>query len=605
MELSPDQPLAGVLAPLFALRGEADLGIGDVGALREFVGWAADTGFGVVQLLPVNAIGNDNSPYNAISSVALEPTTIDISAVPELDAAEISFLTEQTDLEALRQGPVAYPQVKAVKRKLIERAYDLFLTRSWRRNNARARAFRRFVKANASWLEPYALFRALMEENGGSECWDTWEKSQRTSRTAWHWLARRTTAHRRTLERSMRFVMFEQWIAWTQWEELKSDAEKLGVALMGDVPFGVSYYSADVWNSPELFNLGWSGGAPPEPLFTDDAFTHKWGQNWGVPLYRWDALRKENFAWWRHRVRMVRRIFHLFRIDHVLGFYRIYGFPWRPERNGEFLPLSPLEAEQNTGGLLPRFWEWDDATPAHCAENRAHGEERLRHLLEETGAYRLIGEDLGTVPEYVRPSLRSLDIPGFKIPFWEHDASGTLTPGAAYERLSVATYATHDHEPMRALWEHWMSVIEAALHRPHDLASERDRAWWDVRRLAAWAGFSVPCITAFEDVHEKLLEGLLRANSWLAITMITDVFGTSQRFNVPGAVSESNWSQRLALPISAWERDTASTAATDRMRRVIRATQRHGPVRHRAGNISRAPATISSPRGHVARFPAS
>ena len=123
-----------------------------------------------------------------------------------------------------------------------------------------------------------------------------------------------------------------------------------------------------------------------------------------------------------------------------------------------------------------------------------------------------------------------------------------------------------------------MSVIEAALHRPQELAGERDRAWWDVRRLAGWAGFSVPRITAFEDVHENLLEGLLRANSWLAMTMITDVFGTSQRFNVPGAVSESNWSQRLALPISEWENDVGARAATERMRRVIRMTQRNPPA---------------------------
>jgi 4-alpha-glucanotransferase len=567
-----------VLAPLFALRSESDLGIGDVAALREFVDWAADTGFGVVQLLPINATGNDNSPYNAISSIALEPTTIDISAVPELDAAEIAFHTQEVKLDVLRAGPVAYPLVKALKRKLLSRAYDLFLVRSWRRNDRRARAFRRFAQSNAAWLEPYALFRTLMEENAGTERWDTWPSGTQTSETAGHWLARRSSAHRRAIERAMRFVMFEQWIAWSQWEELKAYAESRGVGLMGDVPFGVSYYSADVWDSPQLFDLSWSGGAPPEPLFTDDAFTQKWGQNWGVPLYRWDAMRTQRFAWWRHRVRMVRRIFHLFRIDHVLGFYRIYGFPWRPERNSEFLPLSSAEAQQLTGGLLPRFWEYDDATPEHRARNRAHGEELLRQLLDETGVYRLIGEDLGTVPDYVRPSLQSLRIPGFKIPFWEQDATGDLVAGDAYERLSVATFATHDHEPLRALWEHWMSVIEAALHRPHELAAARDRAWWEVRRLAAWAGFSVPCITAFEDVHEKLLAGLFRSNSWLAITMITDVFGTSQRFNVPGAVSESNWSQRLALPISEWERDAGLRAAGDRINRLIRATRRTGTL---------------------------
>src|SRR5947199_5697208 len=118
---------------------------------------------------------------------------------------------------------------------------------------------------------------------------------------------------------------------------MKSYAEAHGVALMGDIPFGVSYYSADVFARPDEFMLEWSGGAPPEPYFKDDAFTQKWGQNWGIPLYRWDQMRADNFAWWRQRVRGLRHLFHVFRIDHVLGFYRIHSFPWRPEENIRFL----------------------------------------------------------------------------------------------------------------------------------------------------------------------------------------------------------------------------------------------------------------------------
>src|SRR6202022_2928990 len=109
---------------------------------------------------------------------------------------------------------------------------------------------------------------------------------------------------------------------------------------MGHIPFGVSYYSADVFARPAAFALDWSGGAPPEPYFKDDEFTQKWGQNWGIPLYRWELMRANNLGWWRQRIRGVKQIFDLFRIDHVLGFYRIYAFPWRPERNKEFLPLD-------------------------------------------------------------------------------------------------------------------------------------------------------------------------------------------------------------------------------------------------------------------------
>src|SRR4029077_19005073 len=121
---------------------------------------------------------------------------------------------------------------------------------------------------------------------------------------------------------------YVQWIAYQQWREIKSYAESRDTALMGDIPFGVSYHSADVFTRRDEFMLEWSGGAPPEPYFKDDAFTQKWGQNWGIPVYRWEKMRANNFAWWRGRVRAVRSIFHLFRIDHVLGFCCIYAFSW-------------------------------------------------------------------------------------------------------------------------------------------------------------------------------------------------------------------------------------------------------------------------------------
>ena len=224
----------------------------------------------------------------------------------------------------------------------------------------------------------------------------------------------------------MQFFRYVQWIANEQWSATKRYAEERHVALMGDIPFGVSYYSADVYSRPEEFALDWSGGAPPEPYFKDDEFTQKWGQNWGIPLYHWDIMRSRNLDWWRQRVAKVRAVFHLFRIDHVLGFYRIYAFPWRPRQNAEFLPLSLEEAQARTGGDLPHFRPREDDTPAHKAANRTQGEEILRVLNEVCGEHRLIGEDLGALPDYVRPSLLSLGIAGFRVPFWEVERDGRL-----------------------------------------------------------------------------------------------------------------------------------------------------------------------------------
>ena len=263
-------------------------------------------------------------------------------------------------------------------------------------------------------------------------------------------------------------------------------------------------------------------------------------------------------------------MFHLFRIDHVLGFYRVYGFPWRPEQNAEFARFGEEEARERCGGELPRFHPGPDDTEVQMARNRAHGEALLGPLLEETGPYRLVGEDLGTVPPYVRPSLESMDIAGFKVPMWELEWDTRLSPGREYTRLSVATYATHDHPPLRVLWERWMHVIACGESGVEADAHARDGAWWEVRRLAAWAGFDVPRMMEFEQVHEAFLRGLLACNSWITIFMVTDLFGTTQRFNVPGEVSASNWSARIALPVSQWAHSHALEGLMQRLAEALK-----------------------------------
>ena len=332
-----------------------------------------------------------------------------------------------------------------------------------------------------------------------------------------------------------------QWIAHQQWREIKSYAEARDVALMGDIPFGVSYHSADVFARREEFMLDWSGGAPPEPYFKDDAFTQKWGQNWGIPLYRWSAMRSNNFEWWRERIRAVRHIFHLFRIDHVLGFYRIYAFPWRPRKNKQFLPLVQNEMLEQTGGRAPHFIPRDDETPDNCEANKHDGEGYLRVVLEEAGATRVIGEDLGAVPNYARPNLRSLGIAGFKIPQWEV-RDEQVTPGDKYERLSVATYATHDHKPIRALWEE-------AFERP-TATSEQSR--FDLAKIAFFAGLNpnLDKVDFEKDFYPAIMEALFKSNAWIAIVMITDLLARNYRFNVPGTTGSSNWTRRMQRSIA-------------------------------------------------------
>ncbi len=570
MNLTPDSRIAGILAPLFAIRSARDLGVGDVGCLRELVDWAADSGFRLVQLLPINETGADHSPYMAVSSAAIEPSTLEITPeqVPGLTREAMDAVLAEVDLGILRKGAVAYAFVKPLKLKLLDLGFENFSKTDLARNTRPARNFRAWVAAQSAWIEGYGIFRVLMDENGANERWDLWPEEQRSLAGAQAWLERQAGPARKRIERRIRFYKWVQWVAFTQWEAVKDYAGQRGVWLMGDVPFGVSYYSSDVFAEPGLFDLQWSGGAPPEPAFQDDPFIAKWGQNWGVPLYHWDRMREEDFRWWRRRVHLTREMFHLFRIDHVLGFYRIFGFPWRPTENAEFVALTLDEARAKTGGRLPRFFPRDDSNDEHRDGNRRDGEEFLKALLRETGEFRLIGEDLGVVPPYVRPSLTSLGIAGFKIPIWEVKWDGWLIDGADYQRLSLATYATHDHEPLRGWWDR--RHLAATGEGP-----DKAYAWDQIVKLTAFAHLHMPHPEPWSDsLHRTLLRALFRSNSWIAVCMITDFFGTDQRFNVPGAVAESNWSERLPYPIEAWRENPDIKSHTAAVKEILRETGR-------------------------------
>lgn len=539
MDLSPERKIAGVLAPLFALRTENDLGIGDLGSLREFIDWAGEIGFKLVQLLPINEMGGDHSPYNAISAVAIEPTTLHLAPGSPGDLMHQDFdeVVAEFDLERMRKGPVKYPRVRKLKMALLERAYRRFAER-----NGSDSDFATFCKRESAWLDDYAFFRALMEENGGRETWDEWRDEHREPNSARAWLEAQPQETRDQFEDRAKFYRYVQWIAERQWLEVRSYAEEREVALMGDIPFGVNLYSADVYSRRGEFATDWSGGAPPEPYFKDDEFTQKWGQNWGIPLYRWDVMRSRNLDWWRWRVRGVQKIFHVFRIDHVLGFYRIYAFPWRPTRNKEFLPLSQEEMRERTGGASPQFYPRDDSTGQNCEMNRREGEDYLRVVLEEARATRVVGEDLGTVPDYVRPSLRSLGIAGFKIPQWENYPNGRTIPGSEYQRVSVATYATHDHKPVRALWD---DAFESS-------TAETEQARNDLGKIAAFAHVAEPNEESDFDreFYAPIMEALFGCESWIALVMITDLLARKDRFNVPGTTTGSNWSRRMAKTIA-------------------------------------------------------
>src|SRR5438105_4503703 len=204
MELSPEKKIAGVLAPLFGFRGENDLGIGDVAVLREFIDWAAGIGIKLVQLLPINETGGDHSPYNAISAMALEPTTLHLApgSPEDLTREDYQAAVADVDLTKLRHGAVKYEAVKKLKRRLLEKAFANFSANA---SEDRLANFARFLEQESEWLDQYVVFRALMERNGESEAWDRWPQEHRSFHAARKWRDSLSEDARRQIEDRERF----------------------------------------------------------------------------------------------------------------------------------------------------------------------------------------------------------------------------------------------------------------------------------------------------------------------------------------------------------------------------------------------------------------
>ena len=332
----PAQPLhtSGLVAPLFALRSDSDWGIGDFGALREAIDFAAEAGMHAVQLLPINDTTStrdtaDSYPYNAISVDALHPIYIDLNALPPLPEAEqATFLSEANALRAL--PAVDYPRVLALKERYLRRSFELS-----GKEMLGSEAFQSFYQAAAAWLRPYALYCVLRDHfgTGAPTQWAGWEVYDEDKATAY--LDDPANAE---------VVSYYYWLQFVldgQMQEVRSYAEARGIFLKGDLPIGVAPHSVDVWRAPYLFHTEQSAGAPPDDFAAD-------GQNWGFPTYDWTAMQAEDFRWWRQRFEQQARYFHAFRIDHILGFFRIWEVP-RTQHSGllgHFHPAQPYTLDE-------------------------------------------------------------------------------------------------------------------------------------------------------------------------------------------------------------------------------------------------------------------
>ncbi len=577
MQQPPRHRQAGILLPAFCPRRDGDLGIGDTRALRQWVDWAADHSVSFIQLLPINENGAEESPYSAISSVALDPIylAIEVGEIPGLEDADISRARHGLG-PALDAPEVDYPAVRGAKRYLLEKAWARF----GQAEASLVAEFEQFQQQEMAWLDDYCLFRLLMELHGEALSWDQWPEACRTPLGAREYVAQLRLGGVMAIDGRLGFFAFVQWLCFRQWRALRAYGDSRQVKFMGDLPIGISWHSCDVFFNREDFHLDWCGGSPPEGMSQSDPFFQQWGQNWGIPLYRWDQMAATGFAWWQSRIARLTEIFQMFRLDHILGFYRIYAFPWRPEHNAKFLGLSHEQAAALNGGRLPRWFLRPDDRDDHKAANRADGDLRLRKILAAAPAAQVIAEDLGWVPDYVRPHLAELGIAGYRIPHWDCNEFGHPLPGVGFPEHSFAAYSTHDHDPVNGIWRACLRVIQEAQDHPSELSSwQVHGAHNTLRILCEFSGIPIPAHGApwppfTEGLRLRLIKALLDSNSRYASLMVTELFDIDERFNHPGTSGAHNWSLRLPWSLAQIQADPARSEACRKYAALIQISRR-------------------------------
>jgi len=513
---------AGVLIPLFSLRSATDWGVGEIPDLVPFARWASNVGIQVVQVLPVaEAARGQSSPYSALSAFAIDPVYLAIDALDDFAAAGGHDALTPADrklLGELRTSPaVRWDEVRGLKTRALELAFQAFVQEQWQRKTRRARELERFAREQSVWIDDYALFVSIHDEAMGGRSWLEWPAPLRD---------RELGALADTRAQLSERVLFRVWLQWLcdhQWHAARRAANAVGVELAGDIPFMVASDSADVWARRHDFRLDARVGVPP------DAFSAT-GQDWGLPVYRWAEMEAGGHVWMTSRAERMADLYGLYRVDHVVGLYRTYYFP-------------------------------DDGTPAAFVPagepaQLANGE-RILALFSRRA--RVIAEDLGVVPDFIRRSLDELAIPGYRVQRWERDWDLPGQPfrdPADWPEVSVATSGTHDTDSL-ADW--------------YESLGEEDRR--QLLALPGLAGLRQRAPVRFDDgVRDAMLELLYASSSDLVLLPFQDLLGHRERVNVPGTVNDQNWTYRMPTTIS---RLLADPGARHRLRLLA---ERHGRI---------------------------
>lgn len=482
---------AGILVPLFSLKGENDWGIGDFAVLESWLKYFADLGAAVVQILPINEMGPYQScPYNAISGFAIDPVYIAVDRVPEVrnSFAAQDFITKMRPVLNVWHSleNINFMGIRDAKLKVLWSAFLHFLEHEEQNKTPRAEKFREFcLKHDKEWLHYYALFRTFKDKYEWQN-WTDWPQEYKNAEPE------ALIKFAQDYPVQIGFYKYIQWLAEEQIEEVRLSVKLAGIKIFGDIPFSLSKDSADVWAERENFLTEEEVGAPPDQFSSET-------QKWGLVAYNWGFMHSNRLDMWRRKIKRVCNLYDICRLDHVVGFFRTYVY-------------------------FPDGRQGYDITDEFHQE--ARGKSFLIMAKEAMNPAITVGEDLGLIPNYSRRIMWDLQIPGYKIVRWETD-NGYYREPRNYPHLSIAALSTHDTEPLRLWWE--------------NMPADERRNVWEMFSAEKTDGI----VQFTPHVRETILRRVLDSGSGLVMFSIQDILGTLDRINTPGTVSEQNWNYRL------------------------------------------------------------
>ena len=331
-----NRKLAGTLVPVFSLRTRKSAGIGDFGDLKTMIDFVASTGQKVLQLLPINDTTithtwTDSYPYSCISVFAIHPQYADLHALPELKDAKARAEAEKTRAELNALDKIDYEKVNDFKINYLRQIFN-----QEGEKMMKTAEYKAFFQDTKQWLVPYAQYSYLRDKNGTAD-FNQWPDHQ-----VWDEAERKALTDPKTAAyKNVAFFYFVQFVLDRQMQEAHEHAKAKGVILKGDIPIGVNRNGCDVWTEPKYFNLNGQAGAPPDDFSAN-------GQNWGFPTYNWFEMLKDGCQWWNRRFQNMARYFDAYRIDHVLGFFRIWEIPVHSVHGllGQFAPALAMSREE-------------------------------------------------------------------------------------------------------------------------------------------------------------------------------------------------------------------------------------------------------------------